>query len=127
MIIAFPTQKDEGIESTVFGHFGSAAFFVTVDTETNAVDNIVNRDKDHLHGKCQPLKALDNQQVDAVVVGGIGRGALVGLNNNGIKVFRAVDGTVADNFALFKAGNLPAVGLDQTCAGHTHGGVCIGH
>lgn len=127
MIVAFPTQTKDGLTSKVFSHFGSAAFFITVDTDTKVVDSIANRDKDHIHGQCQPLKALDNQKVDAVVVGGIGGGALMGLNQSGIKVYRAIEGTVADNVALFTAGNLPAIGPDETCAGHTHDGVCSGH
>jgi hypothetical protein len=34
-------------------------------------------------------EVCDNQKIDAVVVGGIGAGALNRLNQNGIKVYRA--------------------------------------
>jgi len=37
MKVCFPVQKDNGIDSTVYGHFGSAPAFVIVDTdEANA-------------------------------------------------------------------------------------------
>lgn len=118
MKIAFPTQQDTGINSVVFGHFGTAATFVVVDSETGDTTSVGNRDLNHQHGKCQPLVALGGQAVDAVVVGGIGGGALRQLNASGIKVYRAVEGTIAENHALFKAGKLPEFTMNQTCAGH---------
>ena len=57
MKIAFPTQKDVGLESEVYGHFGSANLFIIVDSETGAVSSTGNPDQDHIHGRCQPLKA----------------------------------------------------------------------
>ena len=33
MKICFPVEKDEGIESQVYNHFGSAPVFIMVDTE----------------------------------------------------------------------------------------------
>ena len=70
------------------------------------------------------MAALGGTEVDAVVVGGIGGGALMKLNAAGIRVFRAVEGTVADNLGLFGEGKLPELTMDQTCAGHGHGGGC---
>ena len=78
MKICFPVQNDNGIESTVYNHFGSAPAFVVIDTDTNNVTSINNRDQHHSHGACNPMKALDNQEIDAIVVGGIGAGALTG-------------------------------------------------
>jgi hypothetical protein len=65
MKIAFPTQFDHGLESPVFGHFGSAGYFLVVDDASGAVETIVNADRDHLHGQCQPLAALGGNKVDA--------------------------------------------------------------
>jgi predicted Fe-Mo cluster-binding NifX family protein len=124
MKIAFPTEDDKGVESTVYGHFGSAGFFTIVETEDGAVETIVNQDREHMHGNCQPLKALGGQEVDAVVVGGIGGAALRGLQAGGIRVYRGVEGTVNENLRLIKAGHLPEFTLDQTCAGHGPRGGC---
>ena len=55
MKIALPTQENKGIESRVYGHFGSAHYFVVVDTEENSTEIIENPDRDHLHGHCQPM------------------------------------------------------------------------
>jgi predicted Fe-Mo cluster-binding NifX family protein len=118
MKIAFPTQFDHGLESTVFGHFGSAGYFLVVDDVSGAVETIVNADRDHLHGQCQPLAALGGNKVDAVVVGGIGGGALQKLLSSGIKVYRAVEGTLNQNLELIRTQRLPEFSFKMTCAGH---------
>jgi predicted Fe-Mo cluster-binding NifX family protein len=128
MKIAFPTQQDQQLKSEVYGHFGSAKFFVVVDADTDSISTISNQDLNHQHGNCQPLAALGGTAVDAVVVGGIGGGALRKLNDAGIKTYRAIEGTVSDNLALAKEGKLPVFAMDQTCAGHAKGiGECLHH
>ncbi len=124
MRIAFPSQVDLGAESALFGHFGSAGFFIIVESEDGTIETIANEDLHHAHGRCQPLKALGGATVDAVVVGGIGAGALRGLLAGGIKVYRGVEGTVKENLQLIKTGRLPEFTFDQTCAGHGPGGGC---
>jgi predicted Fe-Mo cluster-binding NifX family protein len=116
--IAFPSEENKGAESAVYGHFGSAPYFVIVESEDGETVSILNQDRDHGQGNCQPLKALGGETVDAVVVGGIGAGALRGLLAGGIKVYRGVEGTVQDNLELIRAGRLPAFTFDRTCAGH---------
>lgn len=125
MKIAFPVQDDRGTESRVYGHFGSARLFIMIDTDDDSVETIVNQDMGHEHGQCKPLDALGGHLVDAVVVGGIGGGALRTLNSAGVKVYRAVEGSIQDNLALTKRGVLPEFRLEHTCAGHTAQGECI--
>ena len=124
MKIAFPTQENKGIESRVYGHFGSAHYFVFVDTEEDSTDTVENPDRDHLHGHCQPLEALNGRQVDAIIVGGIGCGALRKLLLEGIKVYRAAQGSVQDNLELLTSGKLAVFTADRTCAGHGIGDSC---
>jgi len=124
MKFCFPVQHDEGMESAVFGHFGSAPVFIIVDTTSGQVSTIQNGDQHHAHGACNPLKALNNQQIDAVVVGGIGAGALSRLAQSGIKVYRAQSRTVRENLALHQAQGLSEYALQSVCGGHGHGGSC---
>jgi predicted Fe-Mo cluster-binding NifX family protein len=126
MKICFPVAEARGITSEVYGHFGSAPAFVIVETQNNDVSVISNKDQDHAHGACNPLKKFNNQQVDALVVSGIGMGALTVLNQSGIKVFQAKAQTVHENIDLLKAGSLPEFVPQNTCAGHGHGSGC-GH
>lgn len=124
MKICFPVQQDEGFDSSVYNHFGSAPVFVVVDTETNGIASIHNRDQHHVHGACNPLKALDNQKVDAIVVGGIGAGALTRLNQMGIAVHRSQAPTVRENVSLFAAQQLPVLTMQGCCGGHGKDGGC---
>lgn len=124
MKICFPVQKDDGLDSAVYNHFGSAPMFVVVDTDNNSIASINNRDQHHTHGACNPMKALDHQKVDAIVVGGIGAGALSRLNDMGITVHRAQAETIASNMELFAAKNLPVLTLQGCCGGHSKDGGC---
>lgn len=124
MKIAFPAEADNGLESKVFGHFGTAPCFILVDSDKDRIESVGNSDLHHEHGQCRPTAALDGNQVDAIVVGGIGGGALNKLLAGGIKVFRAVEGTVDDNLSLIKSGQLPEFNMNMTCAGHGPGKGC---
>jgi predicted Fe-Mo cluster-binding NifX family protein len=127
MKIAFPVQTDEGLESQVYGHFGSAPSFVILDSTSGDFETIGNSDAQHEHGQCQPMKALAGNAVDAVVVGGIGGGALMGLQAQGVRVFRAVEGSVKENLEFIKSGKLPEFSANMTCAGHGDQGGCRHH
>ncbi len=122
MKIAFPTEINNGSESIVFNHFGSANFFIIVDSETGDIEVVLNQDLNHQHGKCQPMKALGGKNVDAVVVGGIGGTAMTKLKNGGAKIYKSIEGTVTDNLAQFKEGSLVEFMPFDVCGGHTGDG-----
>lgn len=121
MKVCFAVHSDEGVDSVIYGHFGSAPAFIIVDTEGQNSSTVINRDLNHVHGACNPLGAIGGNRVDAVVVGGIGAGALMRLNAEGIKVFRAAGPTVKTNVELIQANKLPELTMQQTCAGHQGG------
>lgn len=116
MKVCFPVKCDEGMKSIPYGHFGTAPLFVMVDLESNEVRAIGNGDLGHEHGKCQPIKALSGETVDAVIVGGIGAGAITKLNSMGIKVYKAVEGNIEVNLDLFKKGELKEFPSTHTCS-----------
>lgn len=122
MKVCFPTETLQGLKSRVYSHFGSAPAFVIVDMPDMTFEEVGNSDLHHDHGMCQPLKALGNRTIDAVVVGGIGAGALMKLQAEGIAVFRAAEGTVQENVDLIASGKLPRFEAKYTCQGHTGGG-----
>jgi predicted Fe-Mo cluster-binding NifX family protein len=124
MKVCFPVMENQGLASQVFGHFGSAPGFVVVDMTTSEVTAINNSDQVHQHGACNPVAGLGGHRVDAVVVGGIGGGALHKLNAAGMRVFQAREGTVADNLALIRADALPEYQPGHTCGGHGHDHGC---
>ncbi len=120
MKLCFPVAADQGMESMVYGHFGSAPHFIVVDTETDVAMSLGNRDDHHAQGSCDPLRTLGGNRVDAVVVGGIGAGALSMMRGAGVKVFRTQAATVGENVALFKRGTFMEI-APAACQGHGHG------
>jgi predicted Fe-Mo cluster-binding NifX family protein len=124
MKVAIPVAEDRGLESSVYGHFGSAPAFVLVESETMSVGLLGNQNQAHVHGQCQPMKALAGMSPDAVIVGGIGAGALRGLRAAGIKVYHCDHGTVRDAVRLFQGGELSEIQEDDACGGHAGGHSC---
>jgi predicted Fe-Mo cluster-binding NifX family protein len=124
MKVCFAVQKDDGIHSAVYNHFGSAPAFIVIDTDADQSRTVNNADMDHVHGACNPIMAMGSQDVDAVVVGGIGAGAIRGLNSKGITVYRAMALTVEENLGLLKTGGLPELTMQHACAGHSQDGGC---
>ncbi len=116
MKVCFPVYCDEGIKSVPYGHFGTAPMFIVCNSETNEVKVVGNGDLGHEHGMCQPLKALSGEVVDAVVVGGIGQGAIVKLNAMGIKVYKAAPGDVRENLEKYNSGQLAEFSMNHTCS-----------
>ena len=128
MKVCFAVQKDDGVESLVYGHFGSAPAFIVVDTEAaDAAVTVNNRDLNHVHGACNPIQAIGGLKPDAVVVGGIGAGAINRLNAEGVKVYRSAAETVKQNLNLLKENKLPELSVQNACAGHTQGQGGCGH
>ena len=124
MKVCFPVHKDEGVNSKVYDHFGSAPEFIVVNTELQSTITVGNKDMDHVHGACNPVMAVGGHKIDAVVVGGIGAGALRKLNVDGIKVYKSASETVKENLELLKDDRLPELTLHHTCSGHQG---CCGH
>ncbi len=121
MKIGFAVQTNEGMESRVYDHFGSAPSFIIVDTEGKEVLTVNNKDLHHVHGACNPIMALDGKNVDAMVVGGIGAGALAKLNASGIKVYGAGASTVKDNLSLLSENRLEELSVYNSCRSHQGG------
>ena len=127
MKVCFAVEKNDGINSAVYGHFGSAPLFIVVDTNQKVATPVINKDVGHAHGACNPLRSIGGQPVDAVVVGGIGAGAVMKLNAAGVKVFRAVRESVRENLDLLEQKKLPELTVNDGCSGHQGGGGCEHH
>ena len=121
MKVGFAVQTNEGIESRVYNHFGSAPAFIIVDTEKKEVLTVNNKDLHHVHGACNPIMALDGKSVDAMVVGGIGAGALTKLNALGIRVYGSGAVTVKENLSLLSESKLRELSVRDSCGGHQGG------
>jgi predicted Fe-Mo cluster-binding NifX family protein len=121
MKVGFAVEANEGMESTVYGHFGSAPAFIIIDTEGKEASVVDNKDLHHVHGACNPVMALGGKSVDAMIVGGIGAGALTKLNSLGVKVYGAGAQTVGENLSLLKENKLQELSENNSCRSHQGG------
>ena len=120
MKICLPVIHDQGIDSQISAHFGSAPFFMIIDTDALVFKIIVNKDQHHSHGMCQPLAMIGTENFDAIVVGGIGTGALNKLRNAGKKVFKTEFATVKETVEAAKQSKLVEFSPQSACS-HHHG------
>ncbi len=118
MKICFPVESNDGINSKVFAHFGSAPYFMIVDTNSLEWKAITNTNQHHEHGMCRPLAMLGNEQFDGIVVSGIGAGALSKLTAASIKVFQTEYPTILETLEAVKNKRLKEVSPQMTCNNH---------
>ena len=87
---------------------------------------IKDKDQHYSHGACHPLRGLEGQSIDAVIVGGIGGRVVDRLNEMGIRVYRSCVGNVKVNLEHFKSNDLVELTPSDACGHHGHGHGC-GH
>ncbi len=124
MKVGFPVQFNQGLKSAVYGHFGSAPAFVIVDVDNLQISAVDNANSHREHGVCNPFMTLGGNSVDAMIVGGMGPGAVSKFNAMGVKVYRAGAATIDENIALLKEDRLQELSMNDSC--QEHGGQC-GH
>ena len=134
MKLCFPVITAEGLDSTIYGHFASAPWFLIVDSGNMQTYVIANCDENNLYGGCNPFMALRDRKLDGIVVGGIGDDAIRTMNMCGFRVYQANSASVRENVELFEQQILTEVELqnshlqgsctdhegERTC-GHCHG------
>jgi predicted Fe-Mo cluster-binding NifX family protein len=116
--LCIPIVRDDGPDSVISSHFGSAPWFMVVDTATRTRAAFANTNMHHEHGRCSPLETLSSERLDGVVVRSIGRNALSRLRQAGLDVLRTERETVGEALAAFDAGWLRQVLATHACGGH---------
>ena len=98
MRIAFPVNKDDGLNAEIFEHFGHAPFYLLVDISNNYIGNITtiaNSYRD-VHGPGDVPRLLADHKVNILICRGMGRKAVEYFNSLGIKVIRGPYGYVKE-------------------------------
>lgn len=120
MKICIPTEEPMGLDSVAYGHFGSAPYFLIYDTETKEIEVIKNNEDEHEHGQCNPVAPIRDKGVKALMVAGMGSGALQKFVALGINVYKIETGTkvrtIVENLDLDKMEQLV---IDNCCQGHS--------
>lgn len=118
MRLCIPTETNEGRNSQVYGHFGSAPYFTIYDTDKDSVEVVANNNQHHSHGTCHPMGVLNGKKINAVVCGGMGARAVQLLNDAGIKAYRADASTVEEIIKKLKDKKLEEITVENACAQH---------
>lgn len=121
MKLCIPTEDSKGLDARVNEHFGSSPFFTVVDTDSENIELLNNRDLTHRHGECNPVSSIESRAIDAVVCGGLGKRALARLQQSGFKVYLSKASTVRDVVAEQRGGKLRDATIEEACGGHPHG------
>ncbi len=122
--IAIPSEGQGGLDGQRAGHFGHCDVFTLVDVENGEIKEIsVLANKEHVQGGCMvPVQLLADNQVQKLVVGGIGMRPLMGFKQVGIDVYH--DAERSDIRPVVEdmiAGKLPMIADDQVCGGGGQG------
>jgi predicted Fe-Mo cluster-binding NifX family protein len=118
--IAVPSMGPGGLDGERSGHFGHCDVFTFVDIEGGEIKSVTTvPNQSHVQGGCMvPVNLLAQNNVKALIVGGIGMRPLMGFRQVGIDVYYdaerpAIRPVVEDLIA----GKLPIIGDDQVCGG----------
>ncbi|MBF0430002.1 MAG: NifB/NifX family molybdenum-iron cluster-binding protein [Fibrobacteria bacterium] len=118
--IAVPSKGIGGLEGIRSNHFGHCDSFTLVDVADGEIKNVsILGNKEHAQGGCLvPVNLLAQENVTAIIVGGIGLRPLSAFNEVGIGVYfnntSAEIGIVVDAFI---EGKLPLIEQNQVCQG----------
>ena len=118
--IAIPSMEQGGLGGVRSGHFGHCDVFTLVDVQDGQIEAVTTLpNREHVQGGCMvPVNLLADNNVNALIVGGIGMRPLMGFRNAGIDVYydaqRAEIKPVVEDLI---AGVLPVIGDDQVCGG----------
>lgn len=118
--IAVPSVEKGGLDGRRSGHFGHCDVFTIVDVERGEIKEVSTvANQEHVQGGCMmPVNLLADNNVNALIVGGIGMRPLMGFNQVGIDVY--YDVTKVEIRPVVEdliAGKLSLIGNDQVCGG----------
>lgn len=111
MNLCFPVEKNDGLQSKVSGHFGSAPLLLLVDTET---EQCVALKREH-PGRNRLAGLLAGQTLDGAVVASIGQGAYSQLQATGAKIYKVAAAKIVDNLTKLKADELSELNMETLC------------
>ncbi len=116
--IAIPSNGSGGLDGKRAGHFGHCDVFTCVDVENGEITGTFTiQNEGHVQGGCMvPVTLLANNDVNALVVGGIGMRPLMGFKQAGIAVYHdAENAEIKSVVEALIAGKLPEIRDDQVC------------
>ena len=118
MRICLPVGNANGMDSLVFGHFGSAPFFAIYDTDKREVSFVENNESAHTHGSCMPVDALRKNNAQAVLCKGMGMRAANLLLQAGITPYLVEAETIAEAILHYDTQKVKVLDAASACRSH---------
>lgn len=121
MIIAVPTSGEGGLDCERSAHFGHCDCFTLVDVEGGQIAGAsALANPAHEEGGClRPVELLAAQDVDAIVVIGMGARPLAGFQSAGISVYLENESRlVGDAVKHLLGGGVDVMGAESSCGCH---------
>ncbi len=118
--IAIPSIGSGGLDGQRAGHFGHCDVFTFVDVEEGEIKSVSTlMNQDHVQGGCMvPVNLLAQNNVNALIVGGIGMRPLMGFKQAGIDVYYDVERPeIRPVVEDLISGKLPVIEDNQVCGG----------
>jgi len=117
MIIAIPTEGDQGIEEKVSEHFGRCNTYTLIDDKGNLLQVIPNTSS-HKGGKDLPPEFLQTHHINVLLCKGLGPRALASCKRLQIAVYVCSANTVKEMIEKWKNQTLSLATIDDTCKDH---------
>ncbi len=121
MKLCFPVKENDGLQSQVSGHFGSAPLLLVVDTETQKITELQRSKQAQQPGRARLAQLLTGEPIDALVVSSVGQGAFSRLQASGVKVFQAAGKTISENLLSLAEQSLQEFAATGLCSHGNHG------
>lgn len=115
MKLAFPVKENKGLESVMDDHFGTAGYFLIVDTQTRGFEFKENQKLSGEESKCKTTVLGKEPGIDAVITHCMGDGSRRSLTSSNIKVFQAQKETVLENLELMEKNELKLFHMFDIC------------
>jgi len=122
--IAVPSNEKGGLDGKRAGHFGHCDVFTLIDVKDGKIENVSTiQNQGHVQGGCMvPVNFLAQNNVNVLIVGGIGMRPLMGFNQVGITVYyEAERQEIRPVVEDLISGKLNIIGNDQVCGGGAGG------
>lgn len=101
MIVCIPSNG-KSLDSKISDVFARCDYFIFFNTQTGDFEAVNNDFKDLQSGAgVQTTQLVIQKKADVVIAKNVGPNAGRILSNSGIKVYKALDGTVKDNIEQF--------------------------
>ena len=133
MRVGIPILNDNGLEPEISGHFGQAPFFIIVDLKDKEEKKVV-RDEDidsvvnnfsvvrnlREHACASVVQLLMSNNIDALIVEGIGGRPFMLFQQNGVRLYTGAFGNLKEVLRDFLNGMLNEL-QTSSCGSHDPG------